>query len=127
MPSFSRWLSVLGEWTTGALQLTSSISESTMKNIRKSMQKSIGSSWISPPLSKIIPYASNSLRHAGALKVLLTLRGWVPSPPMPSGAHASLKMKTMMMSDHMHDLIAMGDNSEGEVMKQLLSLVMSDD
>jgi hypothetical protein len=112
---------------TGVLQLTSSTTTSMTKNTRKSIQKSTSSSWISLLLSKVMPYVNSSLKGLGALKVLLTSRGWVPSPPMPSGAHASLMMRKMLKNDQVHDLIVVSDDSEGEVMKWLLGLVMSDD
>jgi hypothetical protein len=126
MPSFSKWLSALAEWTTGALPQTSSATENTTRNIRKSIQKSIDSSWMPPLLSKIVPYVNNVLKCWGALKVLLTSKGWVPSLPMPSGAHTSLMMK-MTTNDPLQRPIAVGDDSEEEVMKQLLGLVMEDD
>jgi hypothetical protein len=126
MPSFSRWLSVLSEWMIGELWLTSFTTVNMTKNTRKSTQKFIASSWMPPLLSKIMPYASNALKHPDVLKVSLTSRGWVPSLPMPSGAHAS-PMKRRTTNDQVQKLIAMGNNSEGEVMKQLLGLVMEDD
>jgi hypothetical protein len=94
-PSFSKWSNALAGWMTGALQLTSSTTKSMMKSTRKSMQKFTGSSWTPLLLSKIVPYVNSALKHQGALKVLLTLKGWVPSPPVPSGAHTSPMMKTM--------------------------------
>jgi hypothetical protein len=114
-PSSCTWLNVHAKWTTRALLLTSSITTNMMKNIRKSMQKSIGSSWMPPPLSKIMPCVSSSSKHQGALKVSLTLKGWVLSPPVPSGAHVSqmTKMKKTTL-----DSIAEDINSEEEVMKQ---------
>jgi Neuraminidase (sialidase) len=112
---------------TGVSQPISSTTENMMKSTRKSVQKSTGSSWTSPPLSKIVPYVNNGSKHVGALKVSLTSRGWVPSPPVPSGAQASLMMKKTLKNNQVHNLITMGNDSEGEVMKQLLGLVMSDD
>jgi hypothetical protein len=46
-------------------------------------------------LSKIVPYVSKDSKHQGVLKVSLTLKGWVPSPPIPSGAYISLTTKMM--------------------------------
>jgi hypothetical protein len=54
------------------------------------------------------------------LKVLLTSKGWVPSLPMPSGAHISLMMKKMMVPLEPN----IGVSSEGEVMKWPSELVM---
>jgi hypothetical protein len=93
MPNSSTWLSVHTKWTIGASWPTSSTTENMMKNIRKSMQKSTGSSWMPLLLSKIMPCASRGSKHQGALKVLLTLKGWVSSPPVPSGAHVSQMTK----------------------------------
>jgi hypothetical protein len=95
-----------------------------MKNIRKSMQKSTGSSWMPPLLSKIMPCASSSSKGQGVLKVLLTSRGWVPSLPMPSGAHISQMMK--MMKNALDSIIKDID-SEEEVMKWPSGLVIGDD
>jgi hypothetical protein len=65
------------------------------KNSILSMQKSKGSSWIPALLSKIMPYMNSDLNCQGVLKVLLTSKGWVPSPPVPSGAYISLMTKMM--------------------------------
>jgi hypothetical protein len=67
-------------------------------------------------LSKIVPCVSKGLRLPGVLKVSLTLKGWVPSLPMPSGAHASWMTKKMMMRGPMLNTIAKDCNSEEEVM-----------
>jgi hypothetical protein len=91
---------------------------------RKSMQRSTGSSWMPLLLSKIMPCVSKGLRHRGVLKVLLTSKGWVPSPPVPSGAHASQMTKMMKTA---LDSIAEDVNSEEEVMKWPSGLVMGDD
>jgi hypothetical protein len=52
------------------------------------------------------------------LKVLLTLKGWVPSPPMPSRAHASLMMKKKMMNIVPHSKLNEDVESGERVMKQ---------
>jgi hypothetical protein len=111
----------------GALLQTSSTTESTMKSIRKFMQKSTGSSWMPPLLSKIVPYVNNALKCQGALKVSLTSKGWVPSPPMPSGAHALLMMKMMTMSEPFPGTVTVGVDSEEKAMKWPSGLVMEDD
>jgi hypothetical protein len=126
MPSAINWLNLLTKWMIGALPLTSSGTKSTMKNIRKSMQKSTGSSWTPLLLSKIMPYVNNTSKHPGVLKVLLTSKGWAPSPPMPSGAHTSPMMK-MMKTKSVSDVITVGIDSEGEVMKQQSRLSQEDD
>jgi hypothetical protein len=95
-----------------------------MKNIRKSMQKSTGSSWMPPLLSKIMPCANKGLKCQGMLKVLLTLKGWVPSLPMPSGAYISQMIKTRK---NILNSITEDIDSEEEVMKQPSGLVMEDD
>jgi hypothetical protein len=110
---------------TGELLLTSSTTMNMMKNTRKSTQKSIDSSWTPLLLSKIMPCASSDSRHQGVLKVLLTSKGWVPSPPMPSGAHAS-PMTRKITNNQVHDLIAVGDDSE-EVMKWPSGISQGDD
>jgi hypothetical protein len=127
MLSSSSWLNALDKWTIGALLQTSSTTANTMKNIRKSMQKSTGSSWMSLLLSKIVPYVNNALKHQGALKVLLTLKGWAPSLPVPSGAHTSPRTKITTMSKPSPGAIAVGINSKEEVMKQPSGLVMEHD
>jgi hypothetical protein len=114
MPNSFKWLNVHTKWMTGVSLLTSSTIESMTKNIRKSMQKSTGSSWMPPLLSKIMPCVNSGLEHQGVLKVLLTLKGWVPSPPMPSGAHISWTTKKMKST---LDSIAEDVDSEEEVMK----------
>jgi hypothetical protein len=111
---------------TGESQLTSSAIKSMMMSTTKSTQKSTNSSWMPPPLSKIVPYASNGLRHLGAQKVSLTLKGWVPSPPMPSGAHA-LMTKKKMVKELLQRPIDVGINSEEEVMKQPSGIRQEDD
>jgi hypothetical protein len=121
MPSSFTWLSVLAKWTTGELQQPSSNIVSTIKNTRKSMQKSTGSSWMPLLLSKIIPCVSKGLRCRGPLKVSLTLKGWVSSLPMPSGAHVS--QMTKMMKNAL-DSITKDIDSEEEVMKWPSGLVM---
>jgi hypothetical protein len=117
---------MLTKWTIGELQQTSFNTKNMTKNIRKSMQKPTGSSWMPPLLSKIVPYVSNASRRPGALKVSLTLKGWVPSLPIPSGAYA-LPMKKMMMTGLSLGAINMGANSEEEVMKWQSRLSQEDD
>jgi hypothetical protein len=117
-PNSYKWLKVQGRWTIGESRPISSDTENMMKSTRKSTQKSTSSSWTPPLLSKIVPCASKGLRLPGALKVLLTLKGWVPSPPVPSGAHTSQTMKKTMMKGPMLNTIAEDCNSEEEVMKR---------
>jgi hypothetical protein len=105
MPTFCNWLNVQGAWRTGALQLTCSDTMNMTMNTTSSTQKYTSSSWTSPPLSKIVPCMSNGSKHHSAQKVSLTLKGWVPMPPVPSGAHASLTMRRMLMKDQAHTLI----------------------
>jgi hypothetical protein len=112
---------------TGALQQTSSTIVNTMKNIRKLTQKSTDSSWMPLLLSKIVPYVNNISKHQGALKVLLTSKGWVPSLPVPSGTHTSLMIRMITMNNLPPSSINVGINSEEEVMKQPSGLVMEDD
>jgi hypothetical protein len=126
MPNFCKQLNAQGAWMTGESLPTSSATASTMKNTRKSMQKSVDSSWTPPLLSKIVPYASSDLRHQGVLKVSLTLKGWVPSPPMPSGAHGSPTTR-MMMSNQVQRLITVGNDSEEEAMKWPSRISQEDD
>jgi hypothetical protein len=78
-----------------------------------------------PLLSKIMPYVNNASKCQGALKVSPTSKGWVPSLPMPSGAHTSPMMK-MTMNRSPPGAITMGIDSE-EVMKQLSRLSQEDD
>jgi hypothetical protein len=85
-----------------------------MMNSTLSMQKSKGSSWMLPLLSKIVPCVNSDSRHQGALKVSLTSKGWVPSPPMPSGAHV-LQMMKMMKT--VLESITKDIDSEEDVMK----------
>jgi hypothetical protein len=118
MPSSYKWLRVHGKWMIGESQLTSSDTVSTMKNTRKSTQKFTNSSWMPLLLSKIVPYVSNGLKHLGVLKVLLTSKGWVPSPPVPSGAHASRVMKMTMKRGPVLATIVEDCDSEEEVMNQ---------
>jgi hypothetical protein len=87
-----------------------------MMNIIKPTQKSISSSWMPPPLSKIVPYVNSDSKHPGVLKVLFTSKGWVPSLPMPSGAHVS-RMKKKMVKELLQKPVDMGVDSEEEVMK----------
>jgi hypothetical protein len=121
-----KWLNMCGRWMIGESQPTSSNTVNTTKNTRKSTQKFISSSWMPLLLSKIMPCASKGFRLPGVLKVLLTLKGWVPSPPMPSGAHASWMMK-MKKKHPALTAIAKDCDSEEEVMKQPSGLVMRDD
>jgi hypothetical protein len=88
-PNSCKWLKVHRKWTIGELLPTSFNTKNTTKSTRKSIQKSTSSSWMPPLLSKIVPCVSKGLRLPGVLKVLLTSKGSVPSPPVPSGAHAS--------------------------------------
>jgi hypothetical protein len=127
MPTFCNWLNVQGAWKTGALWPTSSNTENMMMNTTLSMQKYTNSSWISLLLGKIVPCVNNDSRHCGAQKVSLTLKGWVPMPPMPSGAHASPVMRRMLMKDQAHTLITEGDDSEGGVMKWPSGISQRDD
>jgi hypothetical protein len=117
---------MLAKWMTGELPQISSNTESTKMDIRKSMQESIGSSWTPLLLSKIMPYANNASRHPGVLKVSLTLKGWVLSPPIPSGAYALPTKKTTMIGQSL-STIDVGTDSEEEVMKRPSGLVMEDD
>jgi hypothetical protein len=117
-PSSYKWLKVHGKWTIGELLPTSSTTENTMKSTRKSTQKSTSSSWTPLLLSKIMPCVSKGLRLPGVLKVSLTSKGWVLSPPMPSGAHTSWMMKKTMRRGPTLDAIAEDCDSEEEVMKQ---------
>jgi hypothetical protein len=118
MPNSYRWLRVHGKWTIGESQPTSSDTENMMKGTRKSIQKSTSSSLMPLLLSKIVPCVNKGSKHPGVLKVSLTLKGWVPSPPVPSGAHSSPTKKTMKMRGPMLTAIAKDCNSEEEVMKQ---------
>jgi hypothetical protein len=63
-------------------------------------------------------YVNKGSKHLGVLKVSLTSKGWVPSPPMPSGAHSSWAMRRMMTRGPTLAAIAEDCNSEEEVMKQ---------
>jgi hypothetical protein len=126
MPNSTNWLNTLTKWMTGELLPTSFDTKNTMKNTRKSTQKSISSSWTPPLLSKIVPYVNNASRHPGALKVSLTSKGWVPSPPVPSEAYI-LPIKKTTMTEPSPGTINVGADSEGEVMKQPSGLVMEDD
>jgi hypothetical protein len=127
MPTFCNWLNAQGAWKTGESWPTSSNIVNMMMNTTYSMQKYTGSSWISPPLSKIIPCANNSSKCPGVQKVSLTWKGWVPVPPVPSGVHSSLMMRKTLMKDQAHTLIAEGDNSEGGVMKWPSGVSQGDD
>jgi hypothetical protein len=124
MPSSSTWLNVHASLMTGALLLTSSTTESMMKNSTLLMQKSKGSSWMPPLLSKIVPCMSNSLKHCNVLKVSLTSKGWVPSSPMPSGVHALWMTKMMKI---VLESIAKDVDSKGEVMKLAVRISHADD
>jgi hypothetical protein len=117
-PNSYKWLKVHGKWMIGESPLTSSDTESMMKNTRKSIQKSTSSSWTPLLLSKIVPCVSKGLRLPGVLKVLLTSKGWVPSLPIPSGAHTSQTTKKMTTKGPVLNAIAKDCDSEEEVMKQ---------
>jgi hypothetical protein len=62
-------------------------------------------------LSKIVSYVNSDLKHRGVLKVSLTLRGWVPSSPVPSGVYISLM--TRMMKSTLASIDMDIDSEEG--------------
>jgi hypothetical protein len=97
-----------------------------MMNTTKSTQKSTNSSWMPLPLSKIMPYVNSDSKHPGGLKVLLTSKGWVPSLPVPSGAHALLMTKMMKMV-WFQKPVNVGIDSEEEVMKWPSGISQEDD
>jgi hypothetical protein len=103
---------------TGELPLSSIILEPTMKKLLLKMQKYTNSSKMSQQLSMIVPYVSNGLRCQGVLKVSLTSKGWVPSPPMPSGALTLPRMKKMTMNIVPHSKLNEDVDTGERVMKQ---------
>jgi hypothetical protein len=77
-----------GTSKTGGLPLNSIVLEPMTKKLLLQIQKSANSSKMSQPLSMIMAYVNKDSKHHDVQKVLLTSKGWVPSPPMPSGALA---------------------------------------
>jgi hypothetical protein len=66
----------------------------------------------------IVPYVNNVLKHHSVLKVSLTLKGWVPSPPMPSGALILPTMMTKMTPTTLRSELDEDVNSGERVMKR---------
>jgi hypothetical protein len=118
-PNSCKWLNVWERWMIGELPPTSFATENMMKSIRKLTRKSTNSSWMPPLLSKIMPCASKGLRLPGALKVSLTLKGWVPELPIPSGVHTSWMTKRTTTKGPALNAITEDCDSEEEVMKWL--------
>jgi hypothetical protein len=102
---------------TGVWLLNSIAFDPTTKKLLQQIQKSISSSKTLQPLSMIVAYVNNRLKHRGVLKVLLTLKGWVPSPPMLSGPLVSWTMKKMTTNIIPHSELNEDINSGERVMK----------
>jgi hypothetical protein len=103
---------------TGELQPSSiALGPMTKKSLQQ-MQKYTNSSKMSQPLSMIMACVSNGLKCPGALKVSLTSKGWVPSPPMPSGALTLLTMKKTTTNIALCSELDEDVNSGERVMKQ---------
>jgi hypothetical protein len=83
------------------------------KNLLPSIQKSTSSSWTLPLLTKVMPYVNNVSKHWGVLKVSLTLKGWVPSPPVLSGPHVLIVTMKKNLKD---DVLDVGVDSKERVM-----------
>jgi hypothetical protein len=101
-----------GEWLLNLITL-----EPMTKKLLQQMQESANSSKTLQPLSMIVAYVNKDLKHHGVLKVSLTLKGWVPSLPMPSGALTLLTMKKMTMNIIPHSELDEDVNSGERVMK----------